>query len=88
MTLAPAPATGPDAGKSPISLNIWNESNGIAGLSREHVSMIPDPAPGLYCKPVLPTQIRPFLVSGRLVTLDGVPVDYQLGDDFADDFPN
>ena len=84
LTLAPAPATGPDVGKPAINLNVWEEGTGMGGLSNEHISVsipVADP-PILYCKPVLPTQIRPFFVSERLIAIDGAPTDYQLGVDF------
>ena len=93
-TLAPAPTSGPDVGKSPINLNVWDTSapippstaGGMGGLSKEHIDLVgsPNPPQSLYCKPVLPTQIRPFLVSERLIAVDGPPVDYQIGVDFSD----
>lgn len=65
----------------PIELNEWQLPVGspyISGLSREHPSFGRPAAD--YSKPVLPTQIRPFLVSQRLVEVDGVPIDYQRGE--------
>jgi len=67
-----------------INQNIWQEATGMGGLSKEHITLIgpPNLSNGLYCKPVLPTQIRPFLVSERLIAIDGTPTDYQPGVDY------
>jgi len=61
------------------SNGIWSASGVFAGLSNEHIT---PPASGRlqkdFCMPVLPTQIRPFLISERLIKIDGLPLDYDL----------
>ena len=47
----------------------------FAGLTCEHVSLANAYAD--YITPVLPSQIRPFLTSERLLRIDGVPTDYK-----------
>ena len=47
----------------------------FCGLSCEHATRRASFAD--YVTPVLPSQIRPFLTSERLLRIDGVPTDYQ-----------
>lgn len=75
-----------------LNAGVWEEPlNGtlLGGLSFEHPtflneifndSVIPSSnVPANYAKPVLPTQIRPFLTSARLLEIDGPPVDAAAG---------
>ena len=71
-----------------VAANVWDAAplpvpdgtGTFIGLSKEHQ----DETVGfggptnfwMYSKPVLPTQIRPFLISERLLRIDGVPSDY------------
>ena len=71
------------------STSIWNshenstDLNGdgvpdtppFSGLSCEHISRSQSFAD--YITPVLPSQIRPFLTSERLLRIDGTPTDYR-----------
>jgi hypothetical protein len=62
------------------STSIWKpQENGtdtpFCGLSCEHASSAKEFAN--YITPVLPSQIRPFLTSERLLRIDGVPTDYR-----------
>ena len=70
-----------------INMNVWEtpteETKAFVGLSKE------SSAAGVgfadlyqYAKPVLPTQVRPFLTSERLVEIDGVPADYDVDHQF------
>ena len=58
----------------PNNNNVWNAGTGMVGLSKEHADLAFPPA--AYSVPVLPTQIRPFIVSERLLKIDGLPADY------------
>ena len=62
----------------------------FVGLSMEHSTYnvpslfnITNFAVSNYSKPVLPTEIRPFLTSERLREFDGVPNDYQDGPNYT-----
>ena len=61
--------------------SVWSESANAAGqdmcgLSCEH--FVPETGIAItdYVRPVLPTQIRPFLTSERLLKIDGYPADF------------
>jgi len=53
----------------------FSDTPPFSGLSCEHKSLANSFAD--YITPVLPSQIRPFLTSERLLRIDGVPTDYQ-----------
>ena len=75
----PVRGTAPNPGE--ISANVWTSAGNFVGLSREHAdsSLVgyDNNNAFLYSKPVLPTQIRPHLISERLANIDGLPTDYE-----------
>lgn len=80
-------AASPGSPTTAARTNVWNPGAGMAGLSREHVSAPSGTDFGQradfdYIKPVLPSQIRPFLTSERLVQIDGFPPDYLIAHTF------
>ncbi|QEG20615.1 type II secretion system protein [Mariniblastus fucicola] len=59
---------------------IWSETpsstgQSMCGLSCEHFNGNPSVSVTDYVTPVLPTQIRPFLTSERMLNIDGYPSD-------------
>ena len=64
-----------------FNANIWASNEMFHGLSKEHTNA-GFTTLGEYSKPVLPTQIRPFLISARLLEVDALPVDYLPGHRF------
>ena len=64
-----------------LAANSWTTAETFIGLSKEHRDVGPTNV-AEYSKPVLPTQIRPFLISERLLKIDGLPADYELGHAF------
>jgi hypothetical protein len=58
--------------------NIWTPVGSVCGLSCEHAEFGGPNGADLrhYCQPILPTQIRPRLVSERMFNIDGNPSDY------------
>ncbi len=82
-------ATTPDE----LADGVWRREQSLVGLSIEHhmftAGDFTSPAVPIthmdplayYAMPVLPTQIRPFLVSERLLNINGTPADYQPGPD-------
>ena len=71
---------------SEINNNVWVSEGNFVGLSREHAdaTMVGYSTANsfLYSKPVLPTQIRPLLISERLLRIDGLSTDYDPGHSF------
>ena len=64
-----------------LAANVWESTGTFVGLSKEHTSA------GFgtnseYSKPVLPSQIRPFLTSERMFQIDGLPADIEPGHEF------
>lgn len=57
--------------------SVWSslENSPLCGLSCEHATRVQNFDE--YITPVLPSQIRPFLTSERLLRIDGTPTDYQ-----------
>ena len=86
LHLPTPPARGVAPVAAEINANVWTSAGNFVGLSREH----PDtatvgydvPNSFLYSKPVLPTQIRPLLISERMVEIDAIPADYDLNHTF------
>ena len=67
----------------PLDNNVWAGGALMVGLSKEHAdTTVGFPTANFYSKPVLPTQIRPFLISERLLRIDGLPTDYDLTHSF------
>lgn len=60
-----------------INENFWNDGTNMIGQSKEHADIsVGYPTVAEYSKPVLPSQIRPFLMSERMLKIDGLPSDY------------
>ena len=64
-----------------LTANVWRSTDSFVGLSKEHTS-VGFTNDWQYSKPVLPTQIRPLLISERLLKIDGFPADYESSHEF------